>query len=156
MSDSFNQIKMTGLHIFILLILTACNQPSKKGEDEILENKAYDARKSGNYRLSISYYTELIEKDSLTGKYFFGRAYASSMLQRDSEATLDYLKAAQLHYKQGSCYYNLGLLNAFVNDSAALVYFQTALKTYPDRGDIKKQYSECIRRIKLKQVIKNE
>jgi len=134
--------------LIFFLILIGCSRLPEKHSTEKLENKAYDASESGNYANSINYYNQLIKEDSLNGRYYFGRGYSYSMLVKKNEAIKDYLKSAQLNYKKGSCYYNIGLLNTFLNDSLAQIYFKEALKIYPNRLDIQKEYDNCSIRLK--------
>lgn len=138
--------------------LNSCNvgedrnyKVNDRRELEVKADKEYEA---GNYSKSVNYFTQLIQIDSLNGQHFFGRASANGRMGNRDNAIKDFLKSIQLHYRIGSCYYNIGLLNSYVNDSLASTYFKKALeiypksKIYPKKEDIQKEYDECINRLK--------
>ena len=149
-----------GMKFFLLIIspilLIACSSASNKSPKETLEIKAYNANKSGDYINSVNYYNQLLKDDSLNGEYYFGRAYANGMLEKTNDAKKDYLKSIQLNYRKGSSYYSLGLLNTYLNDSVAIIYFKKALDIYPKyeidlkKADIQKEIDECLERLKTK------
>ena len=136
------------LFLTFSLLIMACNSTPNNFSRDKLEMQAYKAYKLTDYRSSINYYNQLIKEDRLNGSYYFGRGSSYMMFLKTDEAIKDFLESAQLNYRTGSCYFNLGLLNTFFNDSVALNYFKAALKIYPNRDDIQKEYDECLERLK--------
>lgn len=130
------------------LFIIACNPAPAKYTEEDLGMKAYHASESGDYQSSVNYYNQLIKLDSLNGSYYFGRADSYAMLAKRNEEIRDYMKSLQLNFRKGSCYFNIALAYTFINDSLALVYFKEAMKLYPQRIDIKREYDECLERLK--------
>ncbi len=122
-----------------------------------LENKAYEASNFGDLNhlnQAINLYNQLIKEDSLNGGYYFGRGNVYGRMHKNSQATQDYLKSVELNYRKGSCYFNIGLLNTFVNDSIAALYFKRALDIYPKvevvprKEVIQNEYDESIERFR--------
>lgn len=134
--------------IVFSFFIIACNPAPPKHTEEELGMQAYDASESGDYQSSVNYYNQLIILDSLNGSYYFGRADSYVMLAMRNQGIRDYMKSIQLNFRKGSCYFNIGLAYTFINDSLALVYFKEAMKFYPQRSDIKREYDECLERLK--------
>ena len=150
----------------------SCNSGSKESENNLktktsnfdsktsktdMEDKAYEASKFGDLNhlnQAINLYSQLIKEDSLNGGYYFGRADVYLTMNKNIEATQDYFKSVELNYRKGSCYFNIGLLNTFVNDSIAALYFKKALDIYPKievvprKEVIQNQYDESIERLR--------
>ncbi len=133
--------------IFILQIVS-CNNNLEKESNSELELKAFEQYERGYFNKSIHYYDQLIERDSLNGYYFFGRGSSYMKLFDATNAKINFMDALRLNYRIGSCNYNLGLLNCFTNDSLALEYFKESLRIEPERDDVRKEYNECLERLK--------
>ncbi len=142
----------------LVVSLNSCNDSStnKSGgaDTSNLEFKAYNSLKSRNYSKAIAYYDTLIQIDSLNGQHYFGRASAYGHMGQMNEAIENYFKSIELKYRISASYYGLGLLNTYVNDSSAVIYFKKSLETYTEsevllkRKDIREEIDDCLERLK--------
>ena len=134
-------------------MLSSCQYSSSRDKKEVLEEKAYRLAVEGRHSVSASIYNELIKMDSSNGAYYFGRADSYLMLLKLNESTKDYLKAIELNYLKGSCYFNLGLINCYTDDSTALDYFKKAIEIEPKMDKYRLEYEECLERLKVSKKI---
>lgn len=135
--------------IILSSIILSCrfNSNSEEKTNENLEMKAYDAFNSGDFLFSIHCYDKLIEKDSLIGRYYYGRAYSYSGLVRFEEAAKDFLKSVELNYRKADSYNKIGGCYAYVKDSLALIYFRKAYEINPGDSDNQLDYNKCLKRL---------
>jgi tetratricopeptide (TPR) repeat protein len=132
--------------IIIILFLFSCYQRSKPKEiDNIkadmgtLIGKADLLYQMSDYIEAIKAYSELIEKDSMNGEFYYRRGFSYSQLKDPKFINDDFLRAAQLGYRRYDCYYILGInYGAALNDSLAVYYFKKALRERPGSKEVQK------------------
>ena len=110
--------------------------------------KAYDAFNSGDFLFSIHCYDKLIKKDSLIGRYYYGRGWSYAGIIRFQEAAKDFLKSAELNYRKADSYNKLGGCYAFLKkDSVALIYYRKAYEIDPGDSENQLDYYKCLKRL---------
>lgn len=84
--------------ILSILQIVSCNTNLEKESNDELELKAFEQYKKGNFNQSIQYYDQLIERDSLSGYYFFGRGSSYMKLYDAVNAKINFMNELHLNY----------------------------------------------------------
>jgi tetratricopeptide (TPR) repeat protein len=142
--------------VLILLTVSIINSCKNTTKDNVENNTielgalANHSYSNNKYVESIKLFSELIEKDSSIGEYYYKRGYCYNQIDSVEMSTIDYLKSVSYGYRLTDSYYNIGLnyLYEFRNYSVALKYFQKALELSPDDTAIKEEIDVCNKLLK--------
>jgi tetratricopeptide (TPR) repeat protein len=136
MSNITSSIKFFG----IALILLGCN---RKGDDKqstfsslpLYKIKAFadSCYYINDYANAKKYFSKAIELgDSVNGENFYKRGFSYNMIYLTDSSASDLNKSIKLNYRQGDAYFILGMQQLVsLNDSVAILYFESALKFKP-------------------------
>lgn len=91
------------------------------------------------YLGAIQEYSELIEIDSLNGKYYYGTGYCLAQLSRYDESISYYQRAADLDYDKFECFKSIGIIYYFMlkDNEHAANYFIKSLEINPNDKEVK-------------------
>lgn len=115
------------------MAILSCSDDSKKNRIADLEGKAYTLYDNDSYVKCRPLLDTLISLDSTNGEYFYKRAVCFDRAHKYQKAQNDFLQAIALHYRPGEAYFTMGLEEMSGNDTAAIAYFQLALRANPDK-----------------------
>jgi tetratricopeptide (TPR) repeat protein len=115
------------------MAMLSCSDDSKKTRIADLESKAYALYDNDSYLTCRTYLDTLILLDSTNGEYFYKRGVCFDRSHKYKKAQNDFLEAIALHYRPGEAYFTMGLEEMSGNDTAAIAYFQLALRANPDK-----------------------
>lgn len=152
----------------VCLIINGCVTKNTESIDQavIIENKnAAQLLKSANFYYSnddfkraVIFYDAYIKKDTIVdAETYYKRGYCNAQLLNLTASTNDYLKAAEMGYREADAYYNAGVNATLdVKDSLAIYFFKESLKYNPTdtaaRNEIEKakQRLEELEKLDLK------
>lgn len=121
-----------------------------KNTSEILNN-ATQAYSNDDFESAIKYYDSYIEKESMVdAEVYYRRGYCNARILNLTESTNDYLKAAELGYREADAYYNAGINSTLdVKDSLAIYFFKESLKYNPNDTIVQIEIKKAEKRIKI-------
>ena len=132
------------------LAILSCTDDSKKNRIADLETKAFSIYEKDLYAKCRPFLDTLIQLDSTNGEYFYKRGVCFDRAHKYKKAQNDFLKAITLHYRPGEAYFTMGLEEMSGNDTAAIAYFQLALKANPDKkAEVEPLIKSCRLEIEL-------
>lgn len=142
--------------LFLCFFYFGCenNNVKTRQYDSSLEESAVYAYEAQNYEKAVYYFNQLIKDDSSIGRYYYMRASSYGILGQAEKGANDYLASARFGYMKSASYFNAGLLNTYVKDSLALIYFEQSLEQFDGsepgltKDMIQKKYEECSTRLK--------
>jgi tetratricopeptide (TPR) repeat protein len=134
--------------IAFLLLVTFCYGCANSQSTQ-LKRKADTYYYQSNYDSALFLFSQLIKMDSSNGEYFFKRGVCYMKFLRNEKSINDFIKSADLNYRQSSCFYNIGLDYAAENDSLALLYFNKCILIDPTHSKCKQAIEETKVRLKF-------
>lgn len=107
-----------------------------KTEAEKFHALGYDARKKGDYKNAIYFYSKAIEQNKQFFKAFFNRGFAYDKMGEFEKAISDYSKALEVEPKNAFVYYNRGIsLDKLQKYDEAIYNFSMAITLEPNKAD---------------------
>lgn len=112
------------------------NNVALPNDAEKLYTLGYEARKVGNYKNAISYYSKAIEKNPKFFKAIFNRGFAFDKTGEYDKAISDYSKALEIEPKNAFVYYNRGIsMDKLQRFDDAIYNFSMAITLDPSKAD---------------------
>lgn len=107
-----------------------------KKEAEALHSQGYAARKQGDYKSAILYYSKALEVLPSHFKALFNRGFAYDKIGEYDKAIKDYTKAIEIDPQNAFTYYNKGIsLDRKGEYDEAIWFFTKAIELEPKKAD---------------------
>ncbi len=115
---------------------SALRGDAARGEAEKVHAMGYDARKKGDYKTAVAFYTKAISMCEGFFKAYFNRGFAYDKLGEYEKAIADYSKALEIEPKNAYVYYNRGVsLDKLQRYDEAIYNFSMAITLEPSKAD---------------------
>ena len=103
---------------------------------EKYHSMGYEARKKGDYKAAIAFYSRAIEISPKYFKAYFNRGFAYDKFTDYENAVKDYTMALELEPRNAFVYYNRGIsLDKLDRYDEAIYNFTMAVELEPDKAD---------------------